>query len=307
MADSINGVPQGSILGPILFIILTTDLSVVISPSIAYHLYADDTQIYSHCQPESIVSAVAELNVTLNNISNWSKANALTLNSSKCQALIIGSSHNLKMLSNNDSVPPITIDDINIPLVKKYKNLGVIFDDTLSWTSHINSLVSKSYYKLRNFRNQKNFLSPAVKLKLCDSLILSNFTYCDILFGNLSANLQQKVQRVQNSCLRFIYGVRIREHISPYLLKSTWLNMSNRRMLHCLCFVHQILHDDAPPYFQDYLTTSEFSHAYHTRNRNLIIPPFRKIIKQNSFFVKRIQEFNHLPEEINLSLSLNSF
>ncbi len=292
-----NGVPQGSILGPLLFIILTSDLNSDVTSS-SYHMYADDTQIYAHCLAENIAVSVSQFNTDLNRISSWSQSNALKLNASKSKVIIIGSSYQIKSLSNNNTIPDVAINNDIIPVVSECRNLGILFDNTLSWLPHINSLISKSYGKLRSLNHYKHFLSSTVKLKLCDSLILSNFNYCDFLFGNLTAGLQQRVQRVQNSCLRYAFDIKKSYHITPFLYKSRWLNMSNRRLYHSLCFIFKIINGDAPPYFDNYIIRSGISHQYSTRLNTLTVPPHRLQIKQNSFFVKVIKEYNRLPQDI---------
>ena len=301
-----NGVPQGSILGPLLFIILSQDISNVIRNS-SHHLYADDTQVYTSSTLNTLHNSVTNLNNDLTFIKSWSLNNGLKLNESKCVSMFLASPYNINQIKTLN-LSPISISDFSLPSVSQCKNLGVIFDTHMSWEPHINSLISKSYYKLRNLYRFKNFLSSSIKLQLCNSLILSNFNYCDVLFGNISVMLQKKIQRVQNSCLRFCFSLKRRDHISPYLMSSGWLNMCNRRRSHSLTQVYKILHNDCPAYLASPMQRLNVEHNHLTRSANhLPIPHFNRSIKERSFYVAAVREFNGLPQIIKNSTSLNVF
>ena len=221
--------------------------------------------------------------------------------------MLLGSSHNLKRISES-GIPSVQIDGTDLPLSIKCRNLGVIFDDKLSWESHINLITSKSYYKLRLLYRHKNFLSIAAKKYLCNSLVLSNFNYCNSLFLSMSSSLLSKVQRVQNSCIRFMYCLKRRDHITPYLKLTNWLNMSNRQLLHSCCMMYKILNGLAPPYLSHAVYQHSLTHGHDTRNRNIVPTPLsRSHIKFNSFFSKGIRDFNNLPVTIKSSISFNSF
>ncbi len=301
-----NGVPQGSILGPILYLILAQDLSRVITSS-SHHFYADDTQLYTHCSPSNIESSISELNSDLTAVHNWSARNALQLNISKCLYIIIASPYNIRQLHQLD-LPSIKINNISIPRVDKCKNLGVIFDSNLTWKPYFNSLISKSYFKLRNLSRYKHFLSTPVKLHLCDSLILSNFNYCSALFNNCNSAFKNKAQKVQNSCLRYSFLVNRREHISPALLMSKWLNMKYRQLYFSLILVYKIVHNLAPSYLYNILYYPDIPNTYSTRSQHLLpLPRFSRHIKEYSFFVSTVRNFNQLPDRIKSCHSLSSF
>ncbi len=301
-----NGVPQGSILGPLLFIILTTDISNAIRAS-SHHLYADDTQLYNHFALSNLNEAITSLNSDLESIKDWSLRNSLALNERKCMYIFIGSQHNLQQLQNLD-IPSVHMGNNLISNVESCKNLGVIFDESLSWKSHINSLISKSYYKLKGLYQFKNFLSVPTKLKLCDSLILSNFNYCDILFGNINVSFQNKIQKMQNSCLRFCFSLKKHDHITSYLKLSNWLNMHNRRISHSLIMIYKIIHNLAPSYLAEIINRSHIEHRFQTRSHDFLpIPHYHRSIKQQSFFVKAISIYNQLPVHIKTSPSVSAF
>ena len=299
-----NGVPQGSILGPLLFIIMSHDISSCVSAS-HLHLYADDTQVYKNSSPSNLNFAIAAHNNDLNNINNWSRRNCLKLNGSKCVSVIIGSRHNINKLDLS-SLPPVMVDGVLVPYVTHCRNLGLIFDQHLTWEHHITSVVSKAYFKLRCLTPFKHLLSTNIKLRLCDALILSNFSYCDIVYCNLSTTLLNKLQRVQNACLRFSFCIRKFDHITPLFRKANWLNMRNRQTLHCLCFLYRIFNGDAPLYLNNLLPPVS-QHQYFTRNIGHVPQLFRYTIKGNSFFVKFVRIYDDLPGNIKCCNSLTSF
>ncbi len=280
-------------------------MSQSIDKAVFMYMYADDTHLYTHEIPSNILIAASALYEDLDSVKSWSYHNALTLNESKCVYMFLGSKNNLNKI--NASHCKLSINDSDLPHVNSAKNLGVIFDPMLSWESHVTSLLSKSYFKLRHLYRFKNFLSTTIKLRLCNTLILSNFNYCDVLFLNLSVNLQNKIQKVQNACLRFSYSVRKYDHISPSLYASGWLNMYNRRCLHSLCMVYKIKNNLAPSYLKDILYRNVVPHLHLTRHSNHIpIPSFHTSIKEKSFFVKAVRDFNALPTDIRDSISISS-
>ena len=259
-----NGVPQGSILGPLLFLVLVSDLYKSVCNG-KYHMYADDTQLYYHCTVNQIKSVIKKINSDLQNIHLFSEDNCLKLNTSKSNFIIIGSRQNLNKLKDQD-IPPILLNSDIIERKYYVKNLGVIFEETFAFTRHVNKNISSAYYKLRQLYRFKNFLSHESKVNVCETYVLCHFNYCDSVYFNIPEFLKNKIQKCQNACFRFIFGLKKYDHISNCFKSLNTLNMQDRRICHGLTLMRKIKYKIAPVYLVERITLHENIHSYNTRN-----------------------------------------
>ena len=300
-----NGVPQGSILGPLLFLVLVSDLYKSVCNG-KYHMYADDTQLYYTCKVNQISSVINKINIDLKNVQLFSDNNCLKLNTGKSNFIIIGSRANLNKLKDQD-LPPIVLNNDIIERKYHVKNLGVIFDECFSWTNHVNKIVSTAYFKLKQVSRFKNFLSHESKIAVCESYVLCHLNYCDSVYFNITEFLKYKIQKVQNTCLRFIFGLKKYDHISSCLKDLDTLNMEDRRLFHGLTLMRKIKNKIAPAYLVERITLHENIHNYNTRNRNHIaINKSNTSLRQKSFFPffsKLYNEISRDPKYQNKSLT----
>lgn len=305
-----NGVPQGSILGPLLFTVLVSDISECVTAG-NYHTYADDVQHLLTFKPEAATEAFNTTNAVLDNIANYSTNNFLKLNTDKTKYIVIGSRGNLKILSEQE-LPPLQLNGDILEQKDNVKNLGIIFDQNMFWTNHINTIVGKAYGRLKQAYKFRKFLSLETRFTLVETYILSLFNYGDILFQNISGRLSNKIQRVQNSCMRFVFGLRKYDHISHCYEKNKTLNMENRRKLHALILMHKITLGIAPEYLSEKILRHQDLHNYNTRGRDAIaVQRVNTSIRSNTFFIFISKLYNDilplLGGTVNNNMSLNSF
>ena len=205
------GVPQGSVLGPILFNLYTTPLSSLISShSLDHELFADDSQMYTCFTPNSYSDAVCCLQQTFQSVSSWMSANFLALNPSKTEFMLFGTPQQLLKLED----PCLSISsDISIAPISSVKNLGVVFDKHLSFHEHITKISQACFFHIRDLRRIRPYLTLANAATIGAALVQSKLDYCNSLLLNLPGCEIDRLQFLQNSLARAIYQCSISIHM----------------------------------------------------------------------------------------------
>ena len=306
-----NGVPQGSILGPLLFTILVSDMRWHIWDG-SYHQYADDTDLLFETSIEEMDETIAKANNVLDKIQTYCNDNFLNLNAGKTKYMFIGSKPGIKKLETV-KINDLKIDGTILERVKLSKNLGVTFDEVLSWVKHINLNISKAVGSFINLSRFKRFLNQKSKILLCESIVLSRFNYCDAVYMNIDNFVQRKIQRVQDMCCRFIFDTKKSDHCDYSEMRKNigWLSMKQRRDLHCFTMMYKILHGLAPNYLQDMFTLQNEVHNVNTRGSQndqiWIDKGIKSKIHRSSFRFYAPCSYNALPSNIRNCKSVNSF
>lgn len=303
-----TGVPQGGILSPLLFSIFINQLTLHLK--CAHHLFADDLQIYADAEPSKISDAVDALVSDLHSIQEWSTKFGISVNPSKCQAIVLGSPYLHKRLDLS-LIPPIHSNGAIIPYSPEVKDLGLHIDNTFSWAAHVTEISKKVTGTLCSLYRFKFFLPPATKILLVQSLILPIIDYADVCYSDINQDLLFKLDRLLNNCVRFIFGLRKFDHISEFRAKLKWLPIRQRRNLRTLSLLYSILHDPATPNYLkckfQFLSDTHDLNLRSTNNLILNLPLHRTGFVSNSFALRAMRLWNDLPSDIRLLNSKFSF
>ena len=182
------GIPQGSVLCPVLFLLYINDIVSAISCKI--HLYADDTILVYHDSNSDVLQS--RLNSELDQISNWLKTNKLTLNADKSKYMIFGSKKKLKKLSNSE----LKITGEILKRTDTYKYLGVHFDPLLNWSKHIKEIAGKVSAKLKKIEHARPFLTTETKKLLVNTLIIPYLDYCCELWSSATEGRIERLEQL---------------------------------------------------------------------------------------------------------------
>ena len=186
------------------------------------------------------------------------------------------------------------------------------YDEVLSWRKQVNLGISRAMGNFFQLSRFKKFLNKQAKIVLCESIVLSQFNYCDIVYSSMDKYLKQKIQKVQNLCLRFIFDIK-RNDVTDYnMLRKDlkWLDMNFRRLKHGLTLIYKILHNLAPNYLRDSFSLVNEIHNVNTRRSNSDIWIPKNIpshIHRRAYTFEMAKIYNQLPEDIKNSVSVNTF
>ena len=284
------GVPQGSILGPLLFALYINDLPSVVKHCIL-DLYADDAKL--HCSHSDLRMVETYLQSDLDSVAVWLLSSHLCLNVDKSNCMLIGSR---QRVANKELC--VSVGGNVLTQVNSVRYLGVLIDPVLSWTLHINTMASRIRSRLSSILRYGS-LPPALLCLLYSAFVMPLYDYCDIIWSPSTAKQTRMLERIHS---KFVNRLPL-----PYHSRFS-LTLTERRRFHTAIQIFRSLHRLSPPYLHNIFQLSKdiTGHVSHNINR-LFVPRVFTNYGKRSFFYRGALLWNSLPFSVTGAATLLSF
>ena len=299
------GVPQGSILGPLLFLLFINDLPLYTN-NVFTDLYADDTTVYDI--QDSMEQIESNLQLALNGLQIWCKSNGMILNSSKTKVMFVTTNQKRKRLNRQN----LDLNFQNEPLnmISSDKILGVFVDNNLTWTDHTKYLTKKIASSIWLLSKIKKFLSQDHRVQFYKSYIQPHIDFCNIVWGSSSESNKLKIFRLQKRACKVILDYNVedsREAMSFLKIMSIY----DRIYLRKAKFMFKVFNNLTPSYISENFTRrNNLNTSINLRSSSAgcFIPPkprtecFKHSLRYSGCLV-----WNSLPEDIKNVQTINTF
>ena len=300
------GIPQGTVLGPIFFLIYVNDFPSYIKSGTA-HMYADDSTLSA--EGNNVAQMECNLQASLNEAAAWFSANRLVVNGTKSSAMLISTPHVLK---HNKNLIQVKVDDVVLPYNTSSKILGVVVDSNLKWDQHINHICKKVNPKIGLIHRLRQMLPLQCLNMIYISLIQPHFDYCITIWGSCAKKHISILQKLQNRAARAMTGIfDYNQSVSEIIRSLNWVKVEDRYKYFLAVLVYKCLHKEAPLLLtKRFLSLDQRQDCYQTRavtNGDLKVPHPNMSLYKSSLAYSGSTFWNSLPLTIRGSSSIFSF
>ena len=292
------GVPQGSVLGPLLFLVYINDISDNVNSNI--RLFADDTTIF--VEVDNPETAAETLNNDLKNMNDWANQWLVTFSPPKTKSMIVSYKHDVHH-------PPIFLDDTQIDVVSSHKHLGITLSDNLKWDDHVRNSVLKAGQRVDVLSRLMYKIDRHSLNVMYKTFIRPTLEYGDVLLCNLTENQKYDIEMVQKRAGRIICGATRGTTRNVIYGELAWETLEKRRERHCILYFHKILHGQTPAFLSDLIPGYVYERVpYNLRNAQSVdLVPARITALYNSFIPYTIRLWNNLPQNLRALHEFDTF
>ena len=288
------GTYQGTALGPLLFSIYANDLPLYTEGAHVVQ-YADDIQVAVSGGTGDIDALVQIMEHNLALLSRWFGKNGIKINAQKTQFIILGSRQNIRRL------PSVNIKFMGASVAGSATvlNLGVTFDQHMTFTNHVDSVVQRCTGMLCGLSHSRHSLPQSTLLTLIQGLVVSRILYCLVVYGVCNGTQMKRVQKLLNFAARVLSGRRKFDHISDVLRRLDWLDAEHMYLYHGLNLLKRVISTSEPESIAGDLVTRGEVHQRDTRNADhLVTPAIRSASGGRRFRHSICSAYNALPQAI---------
>ena len=297
-----TGMPQGSILGPLGFIIYVNDIPNSV-PNLSLILYADDTSAFTSHKDISTLNNI--MNDGLFKLNKWFQSNKLSLNTKKSNVMLFGTHIKTNQYRNELKV---SIENAEIECVNACKFLGVTIDQNLTWENHINQLTKKCSSSIGMLFKVKNFLPETALLSLYNTLVLSHINYGITAWSSAGISAKTRLHILQKRALRAISHSEFRSHSNPLFIKYNQLKIDELCKLNIGTFMYKYSNNILPSTFNLMFITNADTHNYNTRFANNYKYPNNKLeFGKKSVSYHGVKVWNDISDRIKNSNNVKCF
>ena len=298
-AEIIAGVPQGSILGPLLFLVYINDIVADIQAQI--NLFADDTSLFMIVNSPDQTAAVLQSDI--DKISRWADQWLVHFNPSKSESMLISRK------INKPHHPPLSMGDVDIPIVNIHKHLGVYLTNDCTWHEHITFIKEKAWKRINIMRRLKSMLDRTSLETIYFAFVRPILEYSNVIFDNCTQYEKDELEKIQTEAARISTGCTRLVSLEDLYNEIGWETLSQRRRKHKLVLMYKMQFREAPYYLQSLLPdTVGASSQYPLRNASHFQSIYARTASySHSFLPSTVSDWNCLPEEFRNAESIHSF